>query len=576
MLRESAEISNFDDMKTTNENTAHLTCRWLAEMLAEHGAEWVVCSPGSRNTPLLMAMAREKRLRKAVVVDERSAGYIAIGIAQQTRRPVAVVCTSGTALLNLAPAAAEAYYAKVPLIIVSADRPQQWIDQNDSQTLRQPLALSQVTKWRASLPSRPSTDDEQWWVRRILNEAWQKVSTAPMASVHINIHISEPIAETTQIANDNWNSILCPVATPRLADADAKVLQRLMASEKRVMVVCGVMHPNKSLTNLLIHISNRSNCVVLAEAISNIRGGKIISEPEQALCQISRDNKSSLAPSLIIYLGGALVSRRIKEFIRNHPCQQWRVGIDHNIIDTFKHLTCNIGVEPEELFLHLTEAEQTESDYAANWAAIATAARISHEQFTQNAPWSTLAAISAISRQLPQSTILHLSNGLSVRLAQLCHTPQASEWWSNRGTSGIDGSTSTALGASIAAPEGKNVILITGDMSMNYDLNALNSSLDYSRLKIIVLCNGGGGIFRFIDTTANLPELEDYMEVKHSTPVHDFARAFGFDYFAAESSSQLNEVLPRFFSNSKQAILAVFTDSATDALVLRNYYNRNL
>ena len=144
-------------MKTNNTNTAHDTCRWLAQMLADGGARWAVCCPGSRNTPLLMAFAREERLRKVVVVDERSAGYIAIGIAQQTQQPVAVVCTSGTALLNLAPAAAEAYYAHVPLIVVSADRPSQWIDQNDSQTIRQPLALEQATKWRTSLPSLPRT-----------------------------------------------------------------------------------------------------------------------------------------------------------------------------------------------------------------------------------------------------------------------------------------------------------------------------------------------------------------------------------------------------------------------------------
>ncbi|MGN0214770.1 MAG: 2-succinyl-5-enolpyruvyl-6-hydroxy-3-cyclohexene-1-carboxylic-acid synthase [Muribaculaceae bacterium] len=562
-------------MKTTNENTAHLTCRWLAEMLAEHGAEWVVCCPGSRNTPLLMAFARENRLRKTVVVDERSAGYVAIGIAQQTRRPVAVVCTSGTALLNLAPASAEAYYSKVPLIIVSADRPQQWIDQNDSQTLRQPLALSQVVKWHTSLPSRPSTADERWWVRRMLNEAWQKVTTSPMATVHINIHISEPIAETTQTNEYIWSNIICPNTTPRLANADAQMLASQVAAKSRIMVVCGVMPPNDELNGVLCQMANRNNCVVLAEPISNIRGVNIISHPEQALCELTPDNESRLAPDLVIYIGGALVSRRIKEFLRSQNCQQWRVGIDNNIIDTFKHLTCNIAVEPEELFSHLAAVKQTESSYASDWAAIALAAQNSHEHLVMDFPWSSLVAINAISRHLPKATILHLSNGLSVRLAQLCNTPQVEQWWSNRGTSGIDGSTSTALGASLVADESKNVVLITGDMSFNYDLNALNTDLNYSRLKIIVLCNGGGGIFRFINTTATLPELEEYMEVKHSTPVADFARTFGFDYFAAENLLQLNEALPQFFGNHKQAILAVYTDSTTDATVLNQYYNRN-
>ena len=155
-----------------SENTIHKTCRRLVELLVHHGAEYAVCCPGSRNAPLLMALARCKQLRKVVITDERSAGFAAIGIAQQTQRLVAVVCTSGSALLNLAPAAAEAYYAHLPLMIVSADRPKEWIDQNDSQTMRQPEALASVTKWRCSLPSLPASDTESWWVNRMLNDAF--------------------------------------------------------------------------------------------------------------------------------------------------------------------------------------------------------------------------------------------------------------------------------------------------------------------------------------------------------------------------------------------------------------------
>ena len=334
-------------MKTNNTNTAHDTCRWLAQMLADGGARWAVCCPGSRNTPLLMAFAREERLRKVVVVDERSAGYIAIGIAQQTQQPVAVVCTSGTALLNLAPAAAEAYYAHVPLIVVSADRPSQWIDQNDSQTIRQPLALEQATKWHTSLPSLPSSNDERWHTQRMLNEAWQMATKLPLGTIHINIHISEPIAQTASIEQNDWRSIFHPCTKPRIVAHQATMLAERFASMRRVLVVCGMMPPNAELNSLLCQMANRSNCVVLAEPVSNIHGTGIITEPERALCALTADQEHQLAPELVIYLGGALVSRRMKEYLRSHPCEQWRVGVDHNIIDTFMHLACNITAEPE-------------------------------------------------------------------------------------------------------------------------------------------------------------------------------------------------------------------------------------
>ena len=562
-------------MKTNNTNTAHDTCRWLAQMLADGGARWAVCCPGSRNTPLLMAFAREERLRKVVVVDERSAGYIAIGIAQQTQQPVAVVCTSGTALLNLAPAAAEAYYAHVPLIVVSADRPSQWIDQNDSQTIRQPLALEQATKWHTSLPSLPSSDDERWHTQRMLNEAWQMATKLPLGTIHINIHISEPIAQTASIEQNDWRSIFHPCTKPRIVAHQATMLAERFASMRRVMVVCGMMPPNAELNSLLCQMANRSNCVVLAEPVSNIHGNGIITEPERALCALTADQEHQLAPELVIYLGGALVSRRMKEYLRSHPCEQWRVGVDHNIIDTFMHLACNITAEPEELFSALAAAKPIASDYSQRWADVAESAQTHHQQSLADAPWCSLAAVDAVCKQMPEGTILHLSNGLSVRLASICGAKQACQWWSNRGTSGIDGSTSTALGASLAAPDGKTVLLITGDMSLNYDLSALNTHLDYSRLKIVVMCNGGGGIFRFISTTGNLPELEEYMEVRQQTPVGDFARTFGFNYYVAENSTQLNDVLPKFFADKQPAILAIFTDSATDAQVLQTYYNRN-
>ncbi len=560
-----------------SENTIHKTCRRLVELLVHHGAEYAVCCPGSRNAPLLMALARCKQLRKVVITDERSAGFAAIGLAQQTQRLVAVVCTSGSALLNLAPAAAEAYYAHLPLMIVSADRPKEWIDQNDSQTMRQPEALASVTKWRRSLPSLPASDAESWWVNRMLNEAFAHALQKPFAPIHINIHIGEPICDT-----DNEPSGLHVIehttAMPRLGDGERAVLAKQIACERKVMIVAGFMPENDTLAQSLIALAKRSNVVVLSEQLANVKGLGIITQTDVVLSEMLESERDDYAPDLLIYAGGAIVSKNLKMFLRKHAqCQQWRVGVDRCIIDTMQHCTRTIGVDAADFFKDILSQpvdNAIESEYSHMWHSLAQRAAQSHHRYVADAPWCNLSAMHTICQNIPPETILHLSNGLSVRLAQLFALPQVKQWWCNRGISGIDGCTSTALGASIAAKD-KDVLLITGDMSFGYDVNGLSSQYNTSRFKVIVLCNSGGGIFRFIGGTSSLPELEEYFEVRRDMPVDKYAAAFGFNFYSAASASDLLTELTKFFADNHPAILAVDTDSAVDAEVLRGYYRRN-
>ena len=558
------------------QNTTHKTCHRIADLLVSRGVRYAVVSPGSRNAPLLIALSREERINKVVVVDERSAGFVALGISRATRQAVAVVCTSGTAVLNLAPAVAEAYYQQCPLLVITADRPQAWIDQNDSQTMRQNGVFANFVKKSYSLASVIESDEQSWYVNRILNEAYFEATSGACRPVHINIHIGEPIYSLCEAEESGFRLIDRAESSETLAASRAKSLAEQIAHSQRVMVVCGFMHTDERLEALLRAMAQRDNVVVLAEHLAQIEGKRIINCIDAALSAIPSDRSTDFAPDLLIYVGGAPVSRLMKQYLRTYAAhaEQWRVGLDENIIDTMQGITMQVHTGATQFFEDILALnhEICRSDYSAKWMHLLHQGLESARDFASRQPWSDFKAMDIIMHSLNDDVTLHLSNGLTVRYAQLFERVSGVAYLCNRGVSGIDGCTSTALGASLVSE--KPVLLITGDMSFAYDVNGLASQYNSSRLKIVVICNDGGGIFRFIKGPSALPELEQYFEVKRHIDVAKYAAAFGFDYFEAASEETLSQNLRRLLACDKAAILAVTTPGEINADVLRNFYNR--
>ena len=558
------------------QNTTHKTCHRIADLLVSRGVRYAVVSPGSRNAPLLIALSREERINKVVVVDERSAGFVALGISRATRQAVAVVCTSGTAVLNLAPAVAEAYYQQCPLLVITADRPQAWIDQNDSQTMRQNGVFANFVKKSYSLASVIESDEQSWYVNRILNEAYFEATSGTCRPVHINIHIGEPIYSLCEAEESGFRLIDRAESSETLAASRAKSLAEQIAHSQRVMVVCGFMHTDERLEALLRAMAQRDNVVVLAEHLAQIEGKRIINCIDAALSAIPSDRSTDFAPDLLIYVGGAPVSRLMKQYLRTYAAhaEQWRVGLDENIIDTMQGITMQVHTGATQFFEDILALnhEICRSDYSAKWMHLLHQGLESARDFASRQPWSDFKAMDIIMHSLNDDVTLHLSNGLTVRYAQLFERVSGVAYLCNRGVSGIDGCTSTALGASLVSE--KPVLLITGDMSFAYDVNGLASQYNSSRLKIVVICNDGGGIFRFIKGPSALPELEQYFEVKRHIDVAKYAAAFGFDYFEAASEETLSQNLRRLLACDKAAILAVTTPGEINADVLRNFYNR--
>lgn len=563
-------------MKGGAETTAHTAARVLAELLAAHGVERVVLSPGSRNAPLIVALEREDALDCSVVIDERSAGFVALGMSVQSGLPVAVCCTSGTALLNYAPAVAEAYYRGVPLVVVSADRPEEWIDQDDSQTLWQQDALAAYVKRRADISARTAFDNGPWWVNRVINDALNEAVTGRRGPVHINIRLDAPLNSMTAVAEQAERVIGMLAPRASLSTAEARALGESLASPRRVMVIAGFTEPDGRLNRALIKMARLPNVAVLAESIANLHSPLFCNRIDSTLCRMSREERERLAPDVVITIGGALVSRHVKEWMRSLPAtaEHWHVGLSHTTVDCFKHLTLRVEMEPSVFMPQLASGMQihrAECDYAREWHELTERAAAMHARKVNEAPWCDLKAFARIFSLIPRTWNLHLSNGTPVRYGQLMEDGHVHRTDCNRGVSGIDGCTSTALGAS--AVYGGRTLLISGDMSFQYDLAALSSTLMSARLKMVVMVNGGGSIFRFIGSTSSLPELERDFAVGTRLPLRQLCEGYGIAYFEAHDEAQLDEAWPHFEAEERRAaLLAVHTDGVLSAEVLRAYF----
>ena len=568
-------------MKVTDINkevftTTQESCNILVDLLVYYGVENAIISPGSRNAPIITALSRCEKIKKYIIVDERSAAFAALGMAQTTDKPVAIVCTSGSAVLNYAPAVAEAFYQRIPLIVISADRPHEWIDQNDSQTLMQAGILNNIVKHSYNIPADCNDKTSQWYINRTINEALQKATSIPEGPVHINMQFNEPLYERKPLSGSPARPIrhiqpLCQLP-------DYSEFANAINSHKKVLILASMHKPCNELTAILDKISG-GNIVVISEIIANNHTSKrIFKNIDRLLTEINDENYADFAPDLLITFGGAPVSRLAKTFLRkSNDIEHWRIGIDNNIIDTMQNLTHRIVAEPLSFFKGISIHLAKNGTYFEKWVSLKEQARQSHEVYIENAQWSDMIAMHTIMNDLPANGLnLQVSNGSAIRYADIMGVPEdfTGTVSCNRGVSGIDGSTSTALGASMAYTDG-DTLLITGDMSFSYDLNGIASQYNSERIKIIVLCNGGGGIFRFINGPTSLPDFEQYFEVHRDIPIEKYADAFGFDYISAKDKVTLQESLHKLFSNSKPTILAIFTNNKISADTLRGYFNRN-
>jgi len=547
----------------------------IAEICARHGVRQVVLSPGSRCAPLTLAFARHPHLQVRTITDERAAAFIGLGIALATQRPVVLVCTSGTAVLNYAPAVAEAFYQQVPLLVITADRPPEWIDQLDGQTIRQEQIYGRHVKRSFSFPVDAQHPDAYWYSQRIVSEALLETQTYPPGPVHLNVPLREPfypkpgekitfapdIKVIQELSNDNG-----------LTSSQLNLLKHIITTPqttfKKILVVAGQNHPDVELEEAIQAFAKATGAVIMADVISNLHQvPEVIRLQDVHLAGKNTRKGEQLQPDLLITFGLSNISKNLKMFLRAFPPQaHWHVQPAGPVADPFRSLTQIIRTQPVHYFSSLAQIQSNPRNkrYQNLWQEREKDAQVFLTDFLNQDNFNEFTAYARVLESLPLPCNLHLANSMSVRYANIIGlgADKPVQVFANRGTSGIDGSTSTAVGVALST-EVLNV-LITGDLAFFYDRNGLWHNYLPANFKIVLLNNHAGGIFRIIDGPRQQPELEAFFETHQSLNAVQTAKDFNMAYFACRSNAELQQILPAFYKNGA-AILEIFTSSTENA-----------
>ena len=515
-----------------------------SELCFAVGVRHAVMSPGSRNAPLIISFARNDKIKKWIIPDERSAGFIALGIAQKRKEPVVLCCTSGTALLNYAPAIAEAYYREILVIVLSADRPPELIDQRDGQTIRQFEALKNHVKFSTKLPVIETKQDADDYTAELIH-ALTLTQNLPLAPIHINIPFKEPFYPSKD------QKLTFSAIDFHPPNSQVSKFTLTGTSYSKVLILVGQQSYDQELSHELKKLEEK--LPVLYSPLNNL--GSIGIRYVDTFIQ----DQSELRPELLITSGLSLLSKRLKKYLKkNKPNEHWHFDPAGVEVDTFQ---TNPRIFKFSLadFLKKYSFSYLNQTFLSNWLALAKRAENKISAFSFDI-FSEISAFKTVLSRLPSGIDLHLSNSMPVRLAEIFGTKNENETWSNRGTSGIDGVTSTAIGSAFVSK--KLNVLLTGDLSFLYDRNAFFHNHSYANFHIIVFNNSGGGIFRLIEGPSDLPEFEDYFETRHNRTARYICNEYSINYNAANNFDELSGELVDFFNKSSNPkLLEVFTDS---------------
>lgn len=538
----------------------------LAALLKAHHVKKIVLCPGSRNAAIVHTLANMEDFTCYSVTDERSAGFFAIGLSLQGGGPAAICCTSGSALLNLHPAVAEAYYQQVPLIVISADRPAAWIGQMDGQTLPQSNVFGSLVKMSVNLPE-VHTDEDEWFCNRLINEAILETTHHGKGPVHINVPISEPIYRFTAKSLPEVR-VITRYQGLNVYDRDYKeLIDRLNKYNKR-MIVVGQMNliylfEKKYVKPLYKHFA------WLTEHLSNQTiPGLPIKNFDAAVYAMPEETQEKMVPELLITYGGHVVSKQLKKYLRNHPPREhWHITADGKIADLYGCLTTVIEMDPFEFLEKIAFLlDNKPTQYPLLWE------NFCKEIPAPELPYSEMSVIGDLIKTLPEPCALHLANSSTVRYAQLFPVSPQVEICCNRGVNGIEGSLSTAIG--YAAASDKLNFIVIGDLSFFYDMNALWGQNFRANLRILLLNNEGGEIFHTLPGMDKESRSRRFVTAEHQTTAKGWAEERGFLYIKVTNAEEAATAMKLFTAQEAQQpiLLEAFTDKEEDTRLLREYY----
>lgn len=582
----------------------------LTSLLLEYGVSDAVVCPGSRNAPIVHNLSQCQSIRCHPVTDERSAGFYALGIAQATQRPTVVCVTSGTALLNLAPAVAEAYYQHMPLVVVSADRPVQWIDQLDGQTLPQPDALGRFVRKAVSLPEPhvasvgsadgleavgkgalsdgdKRLDEERWMCRRLVNEALHAATCRQPAPVHINVPITEPLF-AFDVAELPVAKRFRQMEKVSFLNQQRQLFERFFSADRPMIVIgqmaYGIISP-ETIRSLSQHY------VVMAEPLSNLHYQTIhFDEAVRVVESLDQNESLQYVPDYIIYIGDTLVSKPTRRWLRSTKATSCVITPDaldiHDPITTLEDIVecpledvdlllssfCDIYDNPEDFEddEDVMAHEDSRHGFHACWQQLLD--RCAERAEAYEPGFSQMATVKYFEEQLADldtNICVHYANSSAVRLACIYAQHYV---WCNRGVNGIEGSLSTAAGFSLATDA--LTVCVIGDLSFFYDQNALWNSNIGGNLRIVLLNNGGGGIFRQLKGLDKSPVATSFVAAQHETTALGICTQNDIGYISAKDMGEMQIGIVTLLTRetNRPMLLEVFTDVDEDMKAIADYF----
>lgn len=560
----------------------------------------IIISPGSRNAPLTISFSEDPYFKCYSIVDERCAAFFALGMAQQLKRPTVVLCTSGSALLNYYPAIAEAFYSDIPIIVISADRPSYKVDIGDGQTIRQENvferhigysanlkqdvghATHKVRKYAPDQLGNHAIDQSQSLVQKYNDKELNKalnMAFADSTPVHINIPFEEPLYET--VGEPSVLPQIKPLKSRKEREKDPKEWQDYVHNWQkacRKLVLVGVNPPNTLEKKYLEILSKDPTVLVMTECTSNVFHPNFFPSIDSIIAPIEKSaNRDELFkmlhPEIVLTIGGLIVSKKIKAFLREYPpIMHWHVDVK-KAYNTFFCLTKHFKTSPNELFKNLLANTMVQKgNYHEFWTKRKKLYRSRREKYLQEIPFSDMWVFHKVQENIPSNYQLQLSNSSTVRYAQLFDLDPSIRVFCNRGTSGIDGSTSTAIGASIH--DSKPTLLLTGDLSFLYDSNGLWNNYIKPNFRIIVINNDGGGIFRILPGKEDTDNFNTFFETTHKLQIQSLAELYGFEFESVSTKTDLNKALGNFYNESeKPKILEIKTPRLLNNNILLSYFD---
>lgn len=527
----------------------------------------VVISPGSRNAPFIQSFTSKSEFNCYSIVDERSAGFFALGMALKKKQPVVLLCTSGSALLNYYPAIAEAFYQKNPLIVISADRPEYCVDQGQGQTIRQNGVLDLHLKESFKVDGEIETLQELKLLGKTMARAFNPFANTNKQPIHINVHLEEPLYDLVEHFDFDFE--------PNFSKSEqnypdwSQYIKRWSQAQKKLIII-GQQTPDKTLEEVLNVLSQRADVLILTEATSNLNLEYGIGCIDAFLEGIS-EVKDAFKPDLLIQTGGAIISKKIKALLKGYQIDQvWSFQPDGIHPDIYFSITNKID---EQIYPFLKLAQNTsisESGYKDQFQSTYKRIKQKRTEFLQLPEFSDIHIYNRILHTLDSETTIHSANSSVIRYLQLFAQSRFT-FYCNRGTSGIDGSTSTAIGFATQTPD--PVCLITGDISFFYDSNGLWNKYIPKHFKIILMNNSGGDIFRIIPGAKDSAAREDYFSTSHNLRAGGIASTFGLDYYFCDNQKDFEIELDKFNANENPSILEIIIPKEVGPRSLKDFFN---